>query len=169
MRSIFDDCPVFDDQDAISAPGGFQPMRHHNAGARVRQGARGLQYCCFGGGVERGGGFVEKQHGAAGQLRPRECNDLALPGGQAAAPLANPRIQTTGNRGDDISRPQRGHRSLNVRTAAYRRPRVPNVGCHRPAKQVALLRHLGDRAAPLPQRKLANIPVPGAHRTGVGS
>ena len=89
--------------------------REHHAGEHRAQ--RVLDQS-LGRAVQRRGRLVEDQHGRVGQERPRERDELALPGTQPAATVGHVGVVAVRQRADEAVRPDRaGHVVLELNGA----------------------------------------------------
>ena len=92
----------------------------------------------------------------AGQERAGERDQLALPGGQPAAPLAHVSVEAAGQRGDELVRADGPGRGLDLGLAGARQAQ-PDVVRHRPAEHEVLLGDQDDLAAQLPVRQVPQV------------
>ena len=118
----------------------------------------------FGRHVERRRRLVENQHGRVGEERPRERDELALPGGQPPASLAHVGVVAGGQPLDELVRPDgAGGRFDFLRGGAGATER--DVVGDRSGEQEAVLGHHDDCLA---QVDLGNLRE-GRHRPGARS
>ena len=88
MVALFDDLAAVDDQDAVGADDGGEPMRDHQRRAALHQfGERRLHQRLVAG-VERRGRLVEQQHRRVLEDRAGDGEALALAARQRHAALA---------------------------------------------------------------------------------
>lgn len=80
MAAVFNDTSFINHEYSVGARGGGEPVRDDDGGAAFHRAIGGVEDGAFGGRVEGGGGFVQKQHRGLEHLGAGESDDLALPG-----------------------------------------------------------------------------------------
>lgn len=156
MGTVFYDTSFVDNEYSVRSARRRKAVRDDDRRAPHGGVLGGVEHGAFGGGVEGGGGFVEKNDVGVEHFRARQRDDLALPGTQAAAPLANEVVEPTGDGSDDVERADALDRGLDLGFGGVVDP-VGDVVGDGARKQVRLLRNLGQRSAPFAQRKARNI------------
>ena len=78
MGPFFHDFPFIQDQDAIGALNGAEPMRHDEGGAVDHQALQRFLHQPFGLRIQSGGGLVEQENSGILQNGSRNGDTLAL-------------------------------------------------------------------------------------------
>ncbi len=81
VRAHLGDLPVVDEDDAVGALDGGQPVGDDEAGASLHQSIHPLLDERFGQGVDRAGGFIHDEDLRLGQDCPGQADELLLPDG----------------------------------------------------------------------------------------
>ena len=116
VRGLHGGQPVRDDQRRAGPPQQPVPCSSPARPSWTRRSRRDVQ---------RGRGLVQDQHGRAGQERPGEADQLALPGGDAAAALVDVGVVAVRQRQDELVRADRPGGVLDLlRGEASGRPRA---------------------------------------------
>ena len=96
MRALFDNAGLVDNNNAIGMLNGGQAMGDDQSGAAARQLGQRLLNGQFGGGIERGCGFIQNQDGWVLEEDPGDGHALLLPAGQLDATLADYGVEAIG-------------------------------------------------------------------------
>ena len=80
VRSVLNDTSLFNNKNTVGPFSGCQAVRDDDAGASLSDSIGGVEDNGFGGGVEGGGGFVEKHDGRLDKFGARQRDQLALSG-----------------------------------------------------------------------------------------
>ena len=143
VASDLDDASVIEDDDAVGALHGRQPMRNHHR----RTSCHGCLQCALHDllafGIERAGRFVEQQQRRILQHGTRNRDALALPAGQAHAAFAKEAAIAVGKRADEIIG-ERRTRGRNHLVVGRRRPAITNVFHCVGGEDHRVLRHQGN-------------------------
>ena len=70
MRSLLDDPPTLDDNDAVGIDHGRQAVSYHERGSTMQESCQRLLYDLFRLGIDAGGGFIQDQDAWICQERP---------------------------------------------------------------------------------------------------
>jgi hypothetical protein len=100
-----DDTAVGDHRDLVGLGDGGQPVGDDDGGPARAQALEGVGDAGLAGRVQVGGGLVQDQQGRVGDPGPGEGDQLALPGRQQRAPLADLGVVAVGQAGDDLVGP----------------------------------------------------------------
>ena len=79
MAAVFNDTSFINHEYSVRPRGCGEAVRDDDGGAARHRLVGGVEHGAFGGGVEGGRGFVEKQHRGCEHLSAGERDDLALP------------------------------------------------------------------------------------------
>jgi hypothetical protein len=100
-----DDTAVLDHRDLVGLGDGGQPVGDDDGGPAGAEALEGVGDAGLAGRVQVAGGLVQDQQGRVGDPGPGEGDQLALPGGQQGAPLADLGVEAVGQAGDDLVGP----------------------------------------------------------------
>src|SRR4051812_15597898 len=140
VRALLDDPAVLEHDDLAGALDRGQPVRDHDRGAAGQQAPQAVLDPALGVHVDVRGGLVQDQDPRVGDERAGERDELALPGRELHAALADRRVVALGEARDELVRPNRVRRRRDV---LGRRVGAPerDVLADRAAEQERLLRH----------------------------
>ncbi|BAC18002.1 putative ABC transporter ATP binding protein [Corynebacterium efficiens YS-314] len=162
VGTILDDTSPVNHDDPVGPASGGEPVRDDHARAVPGDPVGGVEDDRLGGGVEGGGGLVEKHDHRFDELGARQSDQLPLPGGQAASAFTDGVVESPRDRGDGGERP---HPAGGILDHALRRPRhpVPDVVGHGTGEQVGLLRYMTDREPPVTRGEVTDVGAGGQH------
>ncbi len=125
------------DADSVGPGRGGEPVGDDDDAAFVGEGLEGSLHLPFGAGVEVRGRLVEDQEGRVGERSPGEGDQLAFPGGESRAPLADFGVETFGEGFEAVADAERVEGGFDVA--------VGGVGPAVPAVVQGRLAHRGGR------------------------
>ncbi len=153
-RAVLGDPTVVKDQDPVRDRDRGQPVRDDHRGPAGQHGAQRGLHLPLARDVEQRRGLVEDEHGGGGQERPRERDQLALPGRQPAAALADRGVVALRQRRDEVVRSDHPGGLLHVRGGRVRAAE-PDVVRDRALEQEVLL---GDHDDLGPEHGVGQLP-----------
>ncbi len=153
-------------RDPVGVTHGGEPVgdRHGRpaAGELVERDLQGP----LGRGVERRGRLVEDEDGRVAQDGARHGQPLLLPTAEPVAAGADHRVETVGQRGDEVGDLGRGERRPQLALSRLR-SRQQQVVAHRGVDEVALLRHDADDGRQHLGVEVAHVDAVDGHAPGV--
>lgn len=102
MRAEFDDAPVVDNRDPVSAHRSGQSIRDQDRSATFEQHIEPMFDLGFGPQVEVGGRLVEDQYPRPGEKRTSKCEELSLARGQRRPPFVHQRVDAVREPGNEL-------------------------------------------------------------------
>ena len=78
VSTLFDDLPVFHDEDPVCIADGRKTMGNDEAGTALHELVKGFLDLQLGTGIDAGGGFIQDQHGRQAEHNTRDTEKLFL-------------------------------------------------------------------------------------------
>ena len=156
-----DDAAVGDHGDLVGLGDRGQAVGDDDGGPARAEALEGVGDAGLAGRVQVAGRLVQDQQGRVGDPGPGEGDQLALPGGQQGAPLADLGVEAVGQAGDDLVGPDGPGGGLDLGPGRLR-PAEADVVQDRAREQEPLLGALVPlrvRNAPPSASKSAQIPL----------